>query len=103
MSEETASNALVTGIIKKFQDDPSIIKTKENHQEHFSFLAVALKDVNMDINYLIHLSKNNQSKPFFLNLLCIILVKAFLLEDFLSFSRVQIINQFFSKTSRIDK
>ena len=52
MSEETASNALVTGIIKKFQDYPSIIKTKENHQEHFSFLAVALKDVNMDINLL---------------------------------------------------
>ena len=88
MSEETASNALVTGIIKKFQDDPSIIKTKV---------------LTWTLICLIHLSKNNQSKPFFLNLLCIILVKAFLLEDFLSFSRVQIINQFFSKTSRIDK
>ena len=35
-SEGLVSNKSVTEIIKKFQNRPSIIKTKENHQGHFS-------------------------------------------------------------------
>ena len=45
MSNEPVSNESVTDIIKKFQNHPSIIKIKENHQGHLSFSAVEVKDV----------------------------------------------------------
>ena len=40
MSEEPVSNESVNDIIRKFQNHPSIIKIKENHQGHSSFSAV---------------------------------------------------------------
>ena len=47
MSEEPASNELVTDIIKKIQNHPSIIKIMENHpgQNSFSFSAIEVEDV----------------------------------------------------------
>ena len=39
ISKDPASNEAVT-LIKKFQNHPSIIKVKENHQGHFSFSDV---------------------------------------------------------------
>ena len=50
VSEETVSNELVTDIITKFQNHPSIIKIKKNHQRHFNFSAVDLECVNRRID-----------------------------------------------------
>ena len=52
MSEEPVSNQSVTGIIKKLQNLPSIIKIKENHQWHFSFSAAETEDVDREIDLL---------------------------------------------------
>ena len=50
MSEEPVSNESVNDIIRKFQNHASIIKTKENHQGHFSFSAVEVEDVDREID-----------------------------------------------------
>ena len=50
VSEETVSNELVTDIITKFQNHPSIIKIKKNHQRYFNFSAVDLECVNRRID-----------------------------------------------------
>ena len=55
MSEEPVSNESVTDIITKFQNHPSIIKIKENHQRHFSFTTVEVGDVDRETD--------SQSKP----------------------------------------
>lgn len=52
VSEEPVSNESVTDIIKEFQNHPSMIKIKENHQGHFSFSAVELEDVNREMGSL---------------------------------------------------
>ena len=52
MSEEPISNELVNDIIRKFQNHPSIIKIKEDHQVHFCFSAVEEEDVDRDIDSL---------------------------------------------------
>ena len=52
MSEESVSNKSVNDIIRKFQNDPSIIKIKENHHGHFSFSAVGVEDVEREIDSL---------------------------------------------------
>ena len=52
VSEEPVSNESVTDIIKEFQNHPSMIKIKENHQGHFSFSAVELEDVNREVESL---------------------------------------------------
>ena len=52
ISEEPVSNESVTDIIKEFQNHPSMIKIKENHQGHFSFSAVELEDVNREVDSL---------------------------------------------------
>lgn len=52
VSEEPVSNESVTDIIKEFQNHPSMIKIKENHQGHFSFSAVELEDVNKEVDSL---------------------------------------------------
>ena len=51
-SEEPVSNESVNDIIRKFQNHPSIIKIKENHQGHFSFSAVEVEDVDREIDAL---------------------------------------------------
>ena len=50
VSEETVSNELVTDIITKFQNHPSIIKIKKNHQRYFNFSTVDLECVNRRID-----------------------------------------------------
>ena len=50
MSEEPVSNESVNDIIIKFQNHPSMIKIKENHQGHFSVLAVEVDDVDREID-----------------------------------------------------
>ena len=50
VSEETVSNELVTDIITKFQNHPSIIKIKKNHQRYFNISAVDLECVNRRID-----------------------------------------------------
>ena len=50
MSDEPVSNESVNDIIRKFQNHPSIIKIKENHQGHFSFSAVEVEDVDREID-----------------------------------------------------
>ena len=50
MSKEPVSNESVTDIIKKFQNHPSLIKIKENHQGHLSFSAAELEDFNREIH-----------------------------------------------------
>ena len=52
MSAEPVSNESVNDIIRKFQNHPSIIKIKENHQGHFSFSAVDAEDVDGEIDSL---------------------------------------------------
>ena len=52
MSEEPVSNESVNAIITKFQNHPSIIKIKENHQGSFSFSAVEAEDVDRKIDSL---------------------------------------------------
>ena len=52
MSEEPVNNESVNDIIMKFQNHPSIIKIKENHQRHFSFSAVEVEDVDREIDSL---------------------------------------------------
>ena len=52
MSKEPVSNDSVNDIIRKFQNHPSIIKIKENHQGHFSFSAVEVEDVDREIDSL---------------------------------------------------
>ena len=52
MSEESVSNESVNAIIIKFQNHPSIIKIKENHQGRFSFSAVEAEDVDREIDSL---------------------------------------------------
>ena len=52
MSEEPVSNGSANDIIRKFQNHPSIIKIKENHQRHFSFSAVGVEDVKREIDSL---------------------------------------------------
>ena len=52
MSEEPVSNESVNDIIRKFQNHPSIIKIKENHQGRFSFSAVEVLDVDRKIDSL---------------------------------------------------
>ena len=52
MSEKPVSNESVNGIIRKFQNHPSIIKIKENHQGHFSFSTVEVEDVDKEIDSL---------------------------------------------------
>ena len=50
INEELLSCESVTDIMMKFQNHPSIIKIKENHQGHISFPAVELKAANWKIN-----------------------------------------------------
>ena len=50
MSEEPVSNESVNYIIRRFQNHPSIIKIKENHQEHFSFPAAEVENIDWEIN-----------------------------------------------------
>ena len=50
ISEEPVSNESVNDIISKFQNHPSVIKIKENHQGHFSFSGVEIEDVDMEID-----------------------------------------------------
>ena len=52
MSEEPVSNESVNDIIRKFQNYPSIIKIKKNHQGRFSFSAVEVQDVDRKIDSL---------------------------------------------------
>ena len=52
MPEERVSNESVNDIIRKFQNHSSIIKIKENHQEHFRFSAVEVDDVDREIDLL---------------------------------------------------
>ena len=52
LSEEPGTNKSVTYIIKKFQSHSSIIKINENHQEHFSFSAFEVEDVDWKITSL---------------------------------------------------
>ena len=52
MSEEPVSNESANDIIRKFQNHPSMIKIKENHQRHFSVLAVEVDDVDREIDSL---------------------------------------------------
>ena len=52
MSEEPVNNESVNDIIMKFQNHPSIIKIKENHQRHFSFSADEVEDVDREIDSL---------------------------------------------------
>ena len=55
MFEEPASNESVNYIIRKFRNHPSIIKIKENQQEHFSFSAVEVENVDRKLIHLMHL------------------------------------------------
>ena len=57
LSEEPVCNESVTDIINKFQNHPSTIKIKENHQGHFSSTAVEIKDVDRKLMYLRPFSK----------------------------------------------
>ena len=41
-----------TDIVKKFEKHAFMIKIKKNHQGHFSFAAVYLRDVNKEIDWL---------------------------------------------------
>ena len=50
MSDEPVSNESVNDIIRKFQNHPSIIKIKENHQGHFSFSAVEVEGIESEID-----------------------------------------------------
>ena len=52
MSEEPVSNESVNAIITKFQNHPSIIKIKENHQGSVSFSAADAEDVDRKIDSL---------------------------------------------------
>ena len=49
-SKEPVSNESVYDIIRKFQNHPSIIKIKENHQGHFSFSAVEVEGADREID-----------------------------------------------------
>ena len=112
MSEEPISNEFVNDIIRKFQNHPSIIKIKENHQGHFSFSAVDAEDVDGEIDSLdaskaiqqndIPVKKTRQTF-FVLNLLCIILMNVSLLQGFLTFSKMQRLNQFSRKNLELIK
>ena len=113
MSKEPVSKESVTDT-KEFRNHPSIIKIKENHQGHFSFSAVEVEDVDMEIVSL-DVSKAIQQNDipvkiikaipgtFFMNLLCLILTKVSLLQDFLTFSKVQRLNQFLRKKLELIK
>ena len=113
MSKEPVSKESVTDT-KEFRNHPSIIKIKENHQGHFSFSAVEVEDVDMEIVSL-DVSKAIQQNDipvkiikaipgtFFMNLLCLILTKVSLLQDFLTFSKVQRLNQFLRKNLELIK
>ena len=111
MSEEPVSNESVSDIIRKFQNHPSIIKIKENHQGHFSFSAVDA-DVDGEIDSLdaskaiqqndIPVKRTRQTF-FVLNLLCIILMNVSLLQGFLTFSKMQRLNQFSRKNLELIK
>ena len=52
MSEDPVSNESVNDIIRKFQNHPSIIKIKENHQGHFSVSPVEVEGVDREIDSL---------------------------------------------------
>ena len=52
MYEDPVSNESVNDVIRKFQNHPSIIKIKENHQRHFSFSAVEVEDIDRKIHLL---------------------------------------------------
>ena len=113
MSKKPVSKESVTDT-KEFRNHPSIIKIKENHQGHFSFSAVEVEDVDMEIVSL-DVSKAIQQNDipvkiikaipgtFFMNLLCLILTKVSLLQDFLTFSKVQRLNQFLRKNLELIK
>ena len=115
MSKEPVSKESVTDT-KKFRNHPSIIKIKENHQGHSSFSAVEVEDVDMEIVSL-DVSKAIQQNDipvkiikaipgtFFMNLLCLILTKVSvsLLQGFLTFSKVQRLNQFLRKNLELIK
>ena len=112
MSEEPVNNESVNDIIMKFQNHPSIIKIKENHQRHFSFSAVEVEDVDREIDSLDASQaiqqndipvKIKQIVTFFMNLLCIILTKVSLLQGFLTFSKVQRLNEFSRKNLELTK
>ena len=70
MSEKHASNESVNDIIKKFQNYPSIIKIKENHQVHFSFSAIEVEDVDREIDSL------DASKAIQQNVITVKIIKA---------------------------
>ena len=48
MSEESVSNESVHDVIRIFQNHPSIIKIKENHEGHFSFSAVEVEGIESE-------------------------------------------------------
>ena len=50
ISGEPVNNESVTDIIRKFNNHSSMIKIKKNHQGHFSFAAVEVKDVYREID-----------------------------------------------------
>ena len=50
MPEELVSHESVTDIIRKIENHPSIIEMKGNHQGHFSFSTIELKDVCREID-----------------------------------------------------
>ena len=99
MFVEPVSNKSVKDIIRKFQNHPSIIKIKEKYQGHFIFSGVEVGDIDREIDSLdaskaiqqndVSIKIIKATRDIFLNLLCIILTKVSLLQDFLTFSKVQ--------------
>ena len=107
LSEEPVSNESVNDIIRKFQNHPSIIKIKENHQGHFSFSAVEVEDVDREIDSL-DASKAIQQNDIPVKIIkanheCLILMKLFLLQGFLTFFKVRRLNQFSRKNLELIK
>ena len=107
-SEELVSNK---SVIKKFQNHPSRIKINQNHQGHFS--AVGVEDVDTRIASLdaskaiqqndIPVKTIKANRDIFLNLLCMILTKVSLLQDFLTFSKGLRLNQVLRKNLELIK
>ena len=109
-SEELVSNK---SVVKKFQNHPSRIKIKQNHQGHFGFSAVGVEDVDTRIALLdaskaiqqndIPVKTIKANRDTFLNLLCMILTKVSLLQDFLTFSKGLRLNQVLRKNLELIK
>ena len=100
MSDEPVGNESVNNIIRKFQNHTSVIKMK-------GILVFQLLKYKILIGKLIHLmhlrpfskmmfqyKNSKETVIFFLNLLCLVLTKVYLLQGFLTFSKMQRLNQF---------